>query len=185
MAADAGRPELLRRAIGRSTDVDVCADRPHRSGAACPSAIAPNARMEPASGGRRRRAVGPGQRFKSWEGYRGPALGQGIFQTPGERTDYFEQNPQQALRSFRGDFGGGLQERTILGQLDQVYGQYLQQLQNQLRQGQIPQGGIVDYLEGSYEHQQPFDWQQFFFEQNPGMLARRESQYTPGTRYLY
>ena len=48
---------------------------------------------------------------KSWEGYRGPSLGQGIFQTPGERTDYFEQNP--------------------------------------------------------------------------GLTARRESQYTPGTRYLY
>ena len=123
---------------------------------------------------------------KSWEGYRGPkgAVGPNqLFQTPEERTDYFEQNPMQALRSFQGQFGQGTQKRTLMSQLGDVYGKYLDHLTQTIAGGNVPRGGIIDFAEGSYEHEQPFDWTQFFHEQNPGALAR--ASYQPSARYLY
>lgn len=111
--------------------------------------------------------------------------GGGLFGSPYERRDFFEQNPMGTLRSFQDQFGTGIQRRTTLSQLGRVFDQYNDGLMQRIREGRMPEGGLVNFLEGSMEYDEPFDWTQFFYEENPGLMARTYGAYTPETRTFY
>ena len=108
-----------------------------------------------------------------------------LFQNPQERRNFFERDPVGTLRAFAPESGGALQTRTLMGSLDKIYSQYLNGLMQQVASGSVPQGGIIDFIEGGEEYDQPFDWRQWFFENNPGLTAQSEAAYRPSGRFLY
>lgn len=107
------------------------------------------------------------------------------FLQPHERTQYFEDNPQQALGAFSGLFGTGNQKRRIQDSLGPIMDSYLGNLGQSILGGESPQGGFVDYLGGTRGYEKPFDFQSFYHQQFPGAGARDDAQSDPSIRYLY
>ena len=114
-----------------------------------------------------------------------PSLSLGTaFGAPHERTDYFEANPRQAFNLFQPDFGVGAKRRSLMDSLPQIFSMYEGHLARNIAGGGRPEFGFFDYLAGT-RGQQPFDFNQYFYESNPGAIAREEGSVRPTTRFFF
>ena len=114
-----------------------------------------------------------------------PEMASHGFLAPHERTDYFEQNPRQAFQAFSGLFGTGDKRRSLEQSLSPIMDIYLGNLGQQILGGSSPQGGFVDFLAGTRGYDKPFDFDQFYNQENPGATERSDAAFQPSIRYLY
>ena len=115
-----------------------------------------------------------------------PSMGQHPWLQPFERSQYFEDNPRQAYQAFSPQFGKGQKRQSLLESFAPVFDQYLGQLGRNILSGdETPSGGFSDYLSGTRGYETPFDFNQFYRQNNPGAGARHDASLQPSIRYLY
>ena len=127
-----------------------------------------------------------GLRNPNYKAPQQPDMNQNGFLQPHERTGYFEQNPRQALQAFEPQFGTGRKRRTLMDSLNPIMDEYLGGLGRQIMSGgNPPVGGFSDFLGGTRGYDKPFDFNSFYYQNNPGATARGDAQFDPSIRYQY
>ena len=106
------------------------------------------------------------------------------FSAPHERTNYFEENPRQAFNLFQPEFGIGTKRRSLMESMPDIFSLYEGHLARNIAAGDRPEYGFFDFLGGTRD-QEPFDFDQYFAESNPGAIARQEGSVRPTTRFFF